>query len=338
VIALCLVVAACTGTGAGPSDAASAPDAEVDATPDAAWPTGEVIVSGLTSPLALAVDDTSIYWIDLGTFPNYADGRVMRANKDGTNQTPLAQNQLRLAGLAIDGPDVFWTAWGSTDALDPTGFLATVPKAGGTPITLSSGFTGPSDIAVSGSDVYFLTGEVCRIPRTGGDCEFIAWYPGPLPGSEVYSMNGPAGLVTDGAKLLWSNSNDGDIVSVDIPAGGEPFTVASGQMYAFNLALDQDHVYWTTSGDDRPLARAPKTGGTAENLTTGPLAGWLAVNEGTVYFSAGDGTIRRVASEGGLATVLARGEDMNSHPIAVDDQWVYWTSLGGTIARTPKGG
>jgi hypothetical protein len=86
------------------------------------------IATGRASPLHLAVDASGVYWIDLGTIPNYLDGVVMRADLDGANAAPLAQNIPIGAALALDSDYVYWAQQGTPTANYTDGAIVRIHK------------------------------------------------------------------------------------------------------------------------------------------------------------------------------------------------------------------
>ncbi|HYM61109.1 MAG TPA: hypothetical protein VEZ11_09480 [Thermoanaerobaculia bacterium] len=126
----------------------------------------------------LVVDDSSIYWIAVGTFDltdqtYLADGRIEKASKSGANRTSLATNLSEPTGLALDATTVYFTETGSGLGSTAAG-IRSVPKNGGT-VTKLTNATTTIALLVSGNDLYFSTfnlssknGSVQKMPKTGG--------------------------------------------------------------------------------------------------------------------------------------------------------------------------
>jgi hypothetical protein len=109
------------------------------------------------------------------------------------------------------------------------------------------------------------------------------------------------------------------------------------------ITADDQFVYWTTWGSAWPggageIAKAPIGGGDVIVLVRGQPTPWsLVVDRGDVYFTDfGEGTVKRVAKEGGPVVTLASLP--GSQGIAVDDEAVYWTSIDSVMRLSKSGG
>jgi hypothetical protein len=128
-----------------------------------------IIASGQPYPnWGIAVDATSVYWVNNGTNPLYADSAVMKAPLMGGG-APIALATYPFVyapnGLALDGENVYWT--------NSNGTVMKVPKDGGCPELLANAFI-PWGIAVDQTHVYWTnegydgTGTVMKVPIGGG--------------------------------------------------------------------------------------------------------------------------------------------------------------------------
>jgi hypothetical protein len=170
------------------------------------------IISGtpeVNYPTYVAVDGTYLFWANAGT--SGTNGSVMRAKLDGSQPTPLAQNQYPVYGLAIDENNVYFTTIN-------TGTVSMVPKAGGTitPLGSNEGFV--YGVAVDGNDVYWLdTGKgalrhrslLANAPETIADLN--------QPSIDPY-LGSPTYLTLDAAHVYYSDGGTqyghGAIISV----------------------------------------------------------------------------------------------------------------------------
>ncbi len=71
--------------------------------------TSAPIVSNVSFPTAIAVDGTSVYWIEQGAF-----GTIAAANQDGSNKRVLATKQANPVAIAVDATSVYWLTQGTS--------------------------------------------------------------------------------------------------------------------------------------------------------------------------------------------------------------------------------
>jgi hypothetical protein len=106
--------------------------------------TAQVIVKTAGLPDAVAADDSSVFWAEgppVGTFGN---GHIARADADGNHVTTLSN--LNASALAVDATYLY--------ALFD--ILSRIPKAGGVPETLASGFSGADVLRLEGGDAVWI--------------------------------------------------------------------------------------------------------------------------------------------------------------------------------------
>ena len=82
------------------------------------------LASAQDGPYAVAVDTTSVYWVDYG---NENDGTVRSVPLAGGTPTTLASNQSHPVGIAVDAANVYWINDG------PAGAVMKVATGGGAP-------------------------------------------------------------------------------------------------------------------------------------------------------------------------------------------------------------
>ena len=115
-----------------------------------------VLVSGVITPIALALDQTHVYWASVGTldFPSGSvapDGKIERVTKDGATRETLAEDLSAPLGLALDGNDVYFGESGIADG-DPSFGLYRVAKNGGEVATVyAAASVGP--LAIDGNTI-----------------------------------------------------------------------------------------------------------------------------------------------------------------------------------------
>jgi hypothetical protein len=127
-------------------------------------------------------------------------------------------------------------------------------------------------------------------------------------------------------------------------AGGAATSIAAGQAYPVGIAVDEDHVYWTTgdSGSDGSVRRAGKDGAGLVSLASGQAAPHgIAVDQGAVYWAnyLAPGNVSEVAKDGSAAPVVLTSGGMGLTHVAVDEASVYFLDFyGSTLLRVAKTG
>jgi hypothetical protein len=261
---------------------------------------------------AIAVDSTSVYWVDVHA------GAVMKVPLAGGTPITLASTVDTAGlgrGIAVDANSVYY----GTDsffcpvdggACDGT-VIMKVPLTGGTSVTLASGprpsgsATNLGAIAVDATSAYWTT-------YIGG--QFLC---------------------------------DGMVMKVPL-SGGTPVTLATGQTcLAWGIAVDSTSVYWRTTcptdagaSCEDGVMKLPLAGGTATAVASGRNLGPFAVDSTSVYYwVAGLDTVlfrlMKVPLAGGTPVTLVSGPTPLS-AIAVDATSVYWWAENGLMKATPK--
>lgn len=315
---------------AGPPDAVTGVD-PVPA-PDAApaW----VLASGQGGPIAIAVDDTSIYWV------NNHGGQVMKMDKAGGTPVTLASGQTGAYAIAVDGQYVYWTTQDSVMKL---------PLGGGTPVTVATGQTNPIALAVDATNIYWTAfgtdagmfdGKVLKAPIAGGPPVVLA-----------SNQGGPFGIAVDATYVYWCHDDlDSSVMRVPI-AGGSPSEVSFPGPYPTRIALNGSDIYWTDSPYrmNGKVLEQSAAGGAATTLASGFPTPWAIVtdgkavywtNRGTMTSTGGlvpdTGSVMGVFTSGGQPFTLAATQN-GPGGIAVDENNVYWVNeLDGTVLEAPK--
>jgi hypothetical protein len=252
------------------------------------------LASGQRSAGPIAVDSTSVYWIDATT--------VSKAPIGGGSVAVLATGQMGQS-LAVDGTDVYFATNG------PAIGIAKVPVGGGSVTTLATVANDPTYIAVDATNVYWTTPEVTGTPT---DCcnSTGALSMAPVGGGSVTTLATltytAQYLAVDSTNLYWTvGGPQGSVMQMPL-AGGAPTTIASGQSYPGLIAVDSSSVYWTLTGGKArmpaSILKAPLGGGAPTTLVSGltQLFG-MAVNASSLVWTdmpaSGDGRVMELTPD-----------------------------------------
>jgi hypothetical protein len=268
---------------------------------------------------AIAVDDLSVYWLNLGgtlnktpkaggavtplftggtfngqsdlaidaTFAYFTDNTsVWKVALDGTSQVQIATGLTTPRGIALDATDVYWAEYGYTS-------VKKVSKAGGAITVLMSDFpnsnSNPQAIAVDSTYAYwteFFTGSVKRVGINGGTTTTFA--AGPVP---FNYNNASESIAVDATSVYWTVGSRLMRASL----AGVASTLATSTGYPVRIALDADFVYFTDSGYG--VRKVPVGGGAVTQIATAGLAPHgIAVDATHVYWvesNTHDGSVNK---------------------------------------------
>jgi hypothetical protein len=310
------------------ADAAVPPDL-LPSPPDLRITGPTALVSGLDSPVGIAVDKSFVYF---STFN--ATGSIQRVALDGGTPTVLVPNQDHPYELAIDATNLYWVNY---LAHVEAGQVMQLPLSGGAPKILVDQVNAES-LAVDASNVYWSSrndGNVRSVPIGGGSASTV--YPGPEDIAVVRVANGRV-YFSVYAQFM---PGMGFVRSIPV-GGGATTTLASTLNQPLGLAVDAANVYYTEfdqgtagAGDVRSVPLAGGSPGKVADGQGGP--NFIATDGVNVYFSTTtDGTVVRAPVGGGATTTIASGQNGPSF-LALDASYVYWTNLGGgQVMKAPK--
>jgi hypothetical protein len=177
---------------------------------------GMPIVSALESPLAITLNDFTVYWTNYGV--NDIDGHVMRADVTGTPWEVIAQNQSAPRGIAASDAFVYW-------ANSEDGTIMRSLPTGADPIKLVSGLSTPSDVAIDTGAIYWVEAGTPSVFLDG------SVKAAKLDGSGIVTLasdqKNPRRLVLDADHVYWINrgtagvspctQHDGEVVRITKP-------------------------------------------------------------------------------------------------------------------------
>jgi hypothetical protein len=282
-----------------------------------------VLATAQVDAYAIAVDEQNVYWTVEGTGK---DGAVMKLPLTGNAQpTALATGLYYPAALTVDATRVYFaTADG----------LYSVPIAGnGSASSLASLDGSATGITVDKSNVYVSltpfspmeTGSVISVPLTGGAAKTLA-----------DGLDQPKGVATSGPNVYFADTTD----VFSVAAGGGTAKTIEPQQYAYSVAADATHTYWTSGLEMGAVMQAGLGGGVPLTLVANQFyPNAIAVDASNVYFTVGKGgggTVVKVPIGGGAAVTLASAQAYPTS-VAVNSTRVFWVNFGtGTINSVAK--
>lgn len=295
-------------------------DVEVDAdVPDCPCTGAALLSSVSSSPTAIAVDRTHVYYATSGS--GCTDGTIERVPKCGGPVEVLAADEPNPRAIALDAERVYYYDSCSS------GLLRSVPKAGG-PIrdyTISVSDSGRA-LAVGGDNIYFSDYGLLRMPTAGGtqtvinDADYVymvaadergAYWLGPIGGGPTFGVFAYRRGETGSTRLA------------------TPSSVGNA------IAIDDDTIFFSASSG---IARMPREGGAITNVAASSTSWRIAVDARFVYWTvgfAGSGgyTVNKAPKSGGESTVIGSGDGAYVD-IAVDENCAYVADLYGNEIRS----
>jgi hypothetical protein len=192
------------------------------------------------------------------------------------------------------------------------------------------GLGSPVSVAVDATHVYIVLrdkGYIAKAPK--------ATPSSPDAGVELLASNQslPEDITVRGDYVYWTDYGHpaagltGDaVMRTRIDGTGAPTTVASSQVGAHGIAVDDTHVYWTlrvfTTGRVR---RCPLGGGTIDEIASGQnVPKRIQLTASHAYWTnIGGGQIMQATlADGGVLALVP--DAANAHFLAVGPERVYW--------------
>jgi hypothetical protein len=206
-----------------------------------------VTIAGLGGmDFGVTADSSNVYWTDAQS------GTVQAVSVNAGEPWVLAAHRQGPYGIASDDDNVYWADTPFESTALHSGFILSIPKTGGEPVTLATGGE-PYGLLVWDGLLYWtdLGGEILSVPVGGG-----------APVTLSSSQTAPAAIATDGVNLYWTNVGNptslaGSIVRMTI-GGGQPVTLVSDGVTPLGIAVDSTSVYWTDDGAGTIMRLTPK--------------------------------------------------------------------------------
>ena len=171
----------------------------------------------------------------------------------------------------------------------------------------------------------------------------------------VATSTRPFAVLVDESSIYWSERGTGFGVGVTDGAvhranhdGTNPQALVEGLSFPWFLAVDTDHLYFSTRNDQQ-VFRVQRNGA-AQGRSLATLSGkpmGIAIDDNFVFVatsaeavtpSAGTAAVYRIEKIGGTPVLLVE-EEAGANPFAltVGDDFVYWANWGdGTVRRIEK--
>jgi hypothetical protein len=224
--------------------------------------TPAVVASGQNWPRGMAIDFTSLFWVNAGAFGSQ-NGEIRRMYlSDGTpGGVAIVSGLASPVAIAVRGVRIFFTVSGINDT---TGSVMTAEITGAGLSTLAPFQSLPRGIYAGANHVYWANsgdGTIMRATLNGDGLTQL-----------VSGLSTPSDVALDSARVYWVEAGtpqaytDGTVKSAKLD-GSDVVTIASGQLDPRRIALSDTHVYWINRGTqglspcsqhDGAVLRAPK--------------------------------------------------------------------------------
>jgi len=222
-----------------------------------------------------------------------------------------------LTGEGAPTGRIYWTNTGA-------GTIQSANLDGSDPVTLESGLTSPTGIAVTASHIYWID-SVSQSIQTAN-----------LDGSNpvtlgLFGPDFPGGIAVDSTHIYYTLAFAYRVMSGNLDLSGGNL-LAIGEGSPFGIAVNASHVYWVSILDAK-VRSANLDGSDPVTLESGQngLNG-IAADASHIYWTSGPGAIQSANLDGTNPVTLESGGSGYPTGIAVDASHIYWTNpVSGTI-------
>jgi len=236
------------------------------------------VVVGLTSPVALAVSGTTLFFGQgsgsSGVLDAYTLGSIAVDTVASAQSAPLA--------MVLDESVLYWATGSGTQFAADSVIASATPEGSVKPLSSAMAAYVPVAVAVIGASVYVLataggTAYLLSVPAVDG------------PPTELWHEASvtPVDLGGAGESLYWTlantSANGGELLSMSI-LGGTPVTLADEIANAAKIAISAPNVYFTSNVAGGSVLSVSTGGGAVSTLASGldyPYP--IAVGSGSLY-------------------------------------------------------
>lgn len=288
------------------------------------------VANGLNNPSLLAPASGNIYFTD-----NSATNGIVKSvpSSGGTVNTLVTgagaydsgpgSTYRGVSALSVISGNIFGAYGGYNDFS-----IFEAPITGGTFTTLFSDNSGDAFLAVTGSNIYYMSGfeNINSLPIGGGT------------GTQLATGVWPRSCAFDSDAIYFVDYYTKDVKRFDLSTNAITTLIGSNSSEG-TIFINDSMVFFNIGGS---IEAVPKTGGTATTLVSSQTATGFVATSNYLFF-IDNGAIQATPLAGGQPIVLRSVSPNVVTSMAVDNTYLYWTDTSagigaGVIMRTPLPG